>query len=190
MPHKYYIVLMPSWTEIHPGIRSLFIGQQWLCWPLIGCMCHSHSTDHPHGAFLTVLHRLYITLGPTRRMGRFHSGCTRSGDLWATPWLNWIRNPGPSKLGIWITAGSKFAAALRCWLGGLRSRRSSAKLEIGFSWKKLVGGYGMKILRLSKLPRQDGIRNITKKFDIVADDCNLPFDVSWMLKVINFTQDV
>ena len=84
MPHKYYIVLMPSWTEIHPGTRSLHIGQQPQCWPLIGCMCHSHSTDHPHGAFLTVLHRLYITLGPTRRMGRFHSGCTRSGDLWAS----------------------------------------------------------------------------------------------------------
>ena len=48
----------------------------------------------------------------------------------------------------------------------------------------------MKILRLPKLPRQDGIRNIKKKFDIVADDCPLPFDVSWMLKVINFTQDV
>ena len=48
----------------------------------------------------------------------------------------------------------------------------------------------MKILRLPKLQRQDGIRNTKKKFDIEADDCNLPFDLSWMLKVINFTQDV
>ena len=48
----------------------------------------------------------------------------------------------------------------------------------------------MKILRLPKWPRQDGIRNIKTKFDFVADDCNLPFDVSWILKVINFTQDV
>ena len=48
----------------------------------------------------------------------------------------------------------------------------------------------MKILKLPKLPRQDGIRNIKKKFDIVASDCNLPFDVSWILKVINFNQDL
>ena len=45
-------------------------------------------------------------------------------------------------------------------------------------------------MKIPKWPRQDGIRNIKKKFDFVADDPNLPFDVSWIIKVINFTQDV
>ena len=85
--------------------------------------------------------------------------CILTPRIWGRaehpPRLNWNPNPGPSKLSIWSTAGSKFTAALRCWLGEQRSRRSSAELEIGFSWKKSVRGYGMKIRRLPKWPRQD-----------------------------------